>query len=136
MMKIASHPAHVHGTDPSVVITTYDPVVTAITQAGTQVTIHKSKYYKVIVAPHAETSALVGVTPRDIPADHFFWVQTTGPMSVLTNGTVVVGNACVRSGASIAGAVAPASDNVLQEVGQVMVVNANTEYSLIDLMLE
>jgi hypothetical protein len=51
---------------------------------------------------------------------------------LLTVGTLVVGNAAVRSGGT-AGGVAPATDNVLQEVGDVMAVSASTEYSLINM---
>tara|TARA_R110002072_G_scaffold84265_1_gene191002 strand:+ start:876 stop:1022 length:147 start_codon:yes stop_codon:yes gene_type:complete len=47
---------------------------------------------------------------------------------------LVVGNAAVRSGGT-AGGVAPATDNVLQEVGDVMAVSADTEYSLINMNL-
>jgi len=53
---------------------------------------------------------------------------------LLTVGTLVVGNAAVRSGGT-AGGVAPATDNVLMEVGDVMAVSANTEYSLINMNL-
>ena len=50
----------------------------------------------------------------------------------MTVGTLVVGNVAVRSGGT-AGGVAPATDNILTEIGDVMAVRASTEYSLINM---
>ena len=36
MLRVKSHPAHDHGDDPSVVITTYDPLSTAVVKNASQ----------------------------------------------------------------------------------------------------
>jgi hypothetical protein len=139
LMKIKSHAAHSHSGDPTCVFTLYDPVTVALVAGGTsKVTIHQNKHYKVVLATHAETSALVGVTVRNSTDDNFAWLQVSGPAAVLTRGTVVVGNNVIRAVASVNGAVQADPANigaVATSVGEVMVVNVDTDYSLIDLRI-
>jgi len=129
MLRVKSNPAHDHSADPSIVITCYDALATALT-TNSQLTLLADPSNDLIVAPAAETGALMGATVIDLTADYFGWAVMSGPAALLTVGTLVVGNAAVRSGGT-AGGVAPATDNVLMEVGDVMAVSANTEYSLI-----
>ena len=135
LMKIKSHPAHTHGDDATCVFTLYDPVTVALVAGGTsKVTIHQSKYTRVIVSPTSETGSVLGATVRNMTADYFGWVQVQGPAAVLTNGTIVVGNNVTR-GQTVAGSVEAAPDAVSSVVGEVMAVNANGDYSLIYLRL-
>jgi hypothetical protein len=131
MLRVKSNPAHDHSADPSVVITTYDALATALTTSS-QLSLLENPNTNLIVAPAAETGALMGATVIDMTADYYGWAVIKGPAALLTVGTLVVGNAAVRSGGT-AGGVAPATDNVLQEVGDVMAVSASTEYSLINM---
>ena len=133
MLRVKSNPAHDHSADPSIVITCYDALATALT-TNSQLTLLADPSNDLIVAPATETGALMGATVRDMAANKFGWAVIKGPAALLTVGTVVAGNAAVRSGGT-AGGVAPATDNVLMEVGDVMAVSANTEYSLINLNL-
>jgi hypothetical protein len=133
MLRVKSNPAHDHSDDPSIVITCYDALVTALTTSS-QLTLLADPSNDLIVAPATETGALMGATVIDMTADYFGWAVISGPAALLTVGTLVVGNAAVRSGGT-AGGVAPATDNVLMEVGDVMAVSANTEYSLINMNL-
>ena len=133
MLRVKSNPAHDHSADPSIVITCYDALATALT-TNSQLTLLADPSNDLIVAPAAETGALMGATVIDLTADYFGWAVISGPAALLTVGTLVVGNAAVRSGGT-AGGVAPATDNVLMEVGDVMAVSANTEYSLINMNL-
>ena len=133
MLRVKSNPAHDHSADPSIVITCYDALATALT-TNSQLTLLADPSNDLIVAPAAETGALMGATVIDLTADYFGWAVMSGPAALLTVGTLVVGNAAVRSGGT-AGGVAPATDNVLMEVGDVMAVSANTEYSLINMNL-
>jgi hypothetical protein len=133
MLRVKSNPAHDHSSDPSVVITCYDDLATALTTSS-QLSLIENPNTNLIVAPATETGALMGATVIDMTADYYGWAVIKGPAALLTVGTLVVGNAAVRSGGT-AGGVAPATDNVLQEVGDVMAVSANTEYSLINMNL-
>ena len=110
-----------------------DALATALT-TNSQLTLLADPCNDLIVAPAAETGSLMGATVIDLAADKFGWAVLSGPAALLTVGTLVVGNAAVRSGGT-AGGVAPATDNVLMEIGDVMAVSANTEYSLINMNL-
>tara|TARA_Y100000310_G_scaffold328100_1_gene395612 strand:+ start:5494 stop:6342 length:849 start_codon:yes stop_codon:yes gene_type:complete len=104
----------------------------------------------------------VGVPNVDVANNEYFWCQTWGPSSVLTEGTVVLGNVVVPTASKIGGIahgtgdgaviamavlqshaatatskVQPhvADQNVLSPVGIVESVGASTEYSLIFLTI-
>jgi len=130
-MKIASNPAHDHSADPSVVITTYDALATAVATSS-KVSLIADPWSAVLVAPAAETGAAMGVPVVDMAASAYGWFQTYGPAAVLTAGTIVLGHNVVRS-AGVAGAVAPATSDILDIVGTCMLVDVTTDYSLIKL---
>lgn len=131
LLRIKSHPAHVHGTDPSVVFTTYDPLSTAIVKNASQLSAHHNVYNHVIVAPAAETGAVVGATLRDMPDNNYGWVVTNGPAGLLAGENMVLGHKFMRSDAD-AGAVMPDNgDDLTPQLGQVMAGGAvDTEYVL------
>ena len=133
-MRVKSNPAHDHSADPSVVITTYDPLATALTTSS-ELSLIANPYTGLIVAPATETGAVMGATVIDMQASYYGWFIVSGPQALLTVGTVVVGNICVRSGGT-AGGVAPATDNVLTEIGEVMAARADTEYALVWMNLQ
>ena len=130
-MKIASNPAHDHSSDPSVVITTHDALATAIATSS-KVSLIADPWTAVLVAPAAETGAVMGVPVVDMAASAYGWFQTYGPAAVLTAGTIVLGHNVVRS-ATVAGAVAPATSDILDIVGTCMLVDVTSDYSLIKL---
>ena len=68
----------------------------------------------------------------DMDASAYGWFQTYGPAAVLTVGTLVLGHNAVRS-ATVGGGVAPATSDILDIVGTVMLVDVTTDYSLIKL---
>ena len=132
MLRIRSNPAHDHSSDPSIIITTYDDLATAITaSSSTRITLIADPLSALIVQAATTTGATMGVTVVDMAASHFGWMAVSGPQAVLTSGTLVVGNHAVPLGA--AGAVGPAAGDVIQVVGTVMIVNVTTDYSLINL---
>ena len=133
-MRVKSNPAHDHSADPSVVITTYDPLATALTTSS-ELSLIANPHTGLIVAPATETGCLMGATVIDMTASYYGWFTVSGPQALLTVGTVVVGNICVRSGGT-AGGVAPATDNVLTEVGEVMAARVDTEYALVWMNLQ
>jgi hypothetical protein len=143
--KVKSHPAHVHATDATCVITLYDPIKVALVASGTsKVSLAHNKYEKIIKAPGTSplTGEVVGVASSVLASGNYFWLQVKGPAAVLVSGTVVIGDSvCVTisggtAGAVIARAADGAAQRVSRSVGQVMQVNASTDYALIDLMFE
>ena len=143
--KVRSNPAHVHAVDPSVEVTLYDPIVTAITQAGTEVSLIENKFKGVVVGDGATARGAMslGFTVIDMTAEYYGWILVSGPGCALTSGTVVRGDVVLATtGGGLAGAViARAADaaeaiTVAPNLGVVLQVNANTEYSLIDVQIE
>jgi hypothetical protein len=131
LLKIRSNPAA--DASATLALTLYDPVVVALPTTGVADLI-QNPCFDVIIAPAAETGALVGVTPIETTDDYYFWAQTSGICSVLQAGTVVLGHTAVRSGGT-AGACAPATDNLLQEIGDVSVVNGSGDNCVVNLNL-
>lgn len=131
------------GTDPLVIYLDPEQGIQEALSTASTVGLAKSRFAGVIIHPSPPTAALVGVAAADIPATNYGWFQVRGEASVLTSGTVVIGNVAVASTATD-GAVGPFA---LTEgtpntgagqlvVGQVMEVAATTEHSLVLLTLE
>ena len=130
MLRIKSNPAHDHSADPSIIITCYDDLATAITTSS-RVTLIPDPRSAQIVQAATTTGATLGATVVDMAASAYGWFSVSGPATILTSGTLVVGNHAVPLGAP--GAVGPAAGDVIQVIGTVMIVNVTTDYSLINL---
>ena len=134
--KILSHPAA--DASAAVVLTLVDPIVVAIPAAGTA-SILRSPYSEPIQAvASTPTAKIMGVAQSVITAAQFGWVQTHGPASVLTAGTVLVQNP-VTGTTGTAGACGPVTvADVLKEtiIGFVLSVGASATWSTIDLTIE
>jgi len=131
-LRVKSNPAHDHSDDPSVEITCYDDLATALTTSS-QLTLMPNPFRNLVVAPATHTGSCVGATTIDMTADYFGWFQTKGPAALLTDGTLVLTAPCVRSNGTAGSVEVLDSDEDAesQVIGQVMCVSATTEYSLI-----
>ena len=136
LLRIKSHPAHNHGDDPTCIITTYDALKTAIVKNSSQVCLTVNPYLDVIVAPTAETGAVVGATVVDMTDDYYGWIVTHGPAAVLVSSAdIVLGHNVMRSVADAGGVQVMSNDsagNVQQLVGTTMAGSVvDTEYAMI-----
>ena len=129
-LRIKSHDAHDYSADPTLAVTCYDDLLTAITTSS-KVTLIADPLSALIGQAATTTGATMGVTVIDMTAAYYGWFAVSGPATVLTSGTLVVGNHAVPLGAT--GAVGPAAGDVIQVIGTVMIVNVTTDYSLINL---
>ena len=129
--KVKSHPAHNHGDDPSVVITVYGRLTTALATTSEN-TLVANPYKDVIVAPATETGAVIGATVIDMTDDYYGWVQFKGPKAMLiSTAALVQGQNVVRS-TSDAGGVQAATSDILYPVGQCMASTVvDTEYGMV-----
>ncbi len=104
------------------------------------VTLVKSRFKEVVIIPTSIISIPIGVSVGVGADGSFGWAATKGPWTVLTSGTVVIGEHVRAMGVTTAGAVialnrdGTAEDEA--EVGLVMNVGPTTEQSLIALDLE
>lgn len=140
LYRIKSHPAAAASGTLAVTLYEDSPLHIALT-TNSEVTLIHNRYRAVIVMPTTPTAEVIGVAPTAVPANAYFWVQTRGPAAVITSGTLVQARSAMAGGAS--GAVTPwilteATPNTeLQKaIGLVISVNATTEKSLIQLLLE
>ncbi len=111
----------------------HEPVQAAIPATANSVSLVANQYKGVIESPITTiTAPLVGVAQHAIPASEFGWLQTVGPCSVITKGTLIIGhNAALL--VTLAGAVGPAAADTSVVVGRVLNVGTTTNKSLIDL---
>jgi len=128
---------HAAGTT-AVIVYLKDPIRVAVTAGSGTVSLIQNPQDLVLVYPTSGTGAPAGIPPIPVTANCYFWNQVAGPVPVLTDGTVVIGQH-VRVSDAVAGAVEPldrdGTDENEAEVGTVLAVNANTEYSLINLAI-
>lgn len=141
LYAVASNPAIATTTTDALDLYPTDPVKVAITAASTT-TVVISPYTGVIIHPSPSTAPVLGVTQTTLAANYYGWVQTRGLCSVLTDGTLVIGNSVMASDA-VDGAVEPwglteATPNTEIEpaIGIVHEVAADTEHSLVFLRIE
>lgn len=124
-----------------------DPIAKLPAAAATG-TILYPQYFKLIVHPSPPTAKVMGWTVRDMTASYFGWLQVSGPVAALIDGTVVIADEVIPSDA-VDGAVEPRNFTLtegapntldgtqeLRAVGEVIAVNANTEYGAIWAHLE
>lgn len=125
--------SHAAGTT-AVIVYLKDPIRVAVTAGSGTVSLIQNPQDLVIVLPTTATSVPIGVPPIPVDINYYFWNQVKGPCSILTDGTVVIGQH-VRLSDATAGAVEPldrdGTDENEAEIGTVLSVNATTEYSLI-----
>jgi len=128
---------HAAGTT-AVIVYLKDPIRVAVTAGSGTVSLIQNPQDLVLVYPTTGTGAPAGIPPIPVTANYYFWNQVGGPATALTDGTVVIGQH-VRVSDGVAGAVEPLDRDGTAEdeaaVGIVLAVNANTEYSLINLAI-
>lgn len=139
LYRIKSHAAAAASANVDIVLYDDSPIKIALT-TNSQVTLQRNAHRQVIIHPSPPTAKVVGVTPTAVVAYYYFWAQTAGPCVVLTDGTITINQQVVAS-PSTDGAVSNAllteatPNTFIQPIlGTVIVVNASTEESLIQLM--
>lgn len=136
-LRVLSHLAETTGST-EFDVNVIDPVSVTL-GAGATGTLVQSPYGEVIqVAATTRVGMAVGAACAVVTNAQFGWIQTKGPASILTAGTLVIGNDVVVP-TGTAGAVGPRTTALAvkeQVVGRCMTVNASTEHSMIFLNLE
>jgi hypothetical protein len=132
--RIATHDASAGSENITLNLEAGESVQVATAAAGTIASILKNPYKDVVVYPTTATQVHVGVAVKPIAANGFGWLQTRGPASIMTNGTVILGDA-VYVAATTAGTVSATTTTFAVEyqriVGYVMKVSATTLESVV-----
>ena len=112
----------------------------AIPATASSIDLIHNKYWNVVIGPTTKTHTTVGVACAAIAASQGGWIQTAGPCSVLTEGTLVAGNfvtpSLTTAGAVTVGSAVLATTVSDNQIGRVMRVGATAAWSLIDLQLD
>lgn len=118
------------------VFTCIDATTIAMVVANTECSLVANPYSNVIVHPSPPTAMVIGVPEVTIPLSNFGWFQVKGPAAVVGTGVLVIDN-LVEPSATVDGTVDPyVGATILDPVGKVLRVNATTDCSLVDLMIE
>mgnify|MGYP001603128504 CR=1 FL=1 len=108
-------------------------VQVAISTAANSVSLIQHRNNNVIITiATTPTAELAGITVKPIPIGDFGWIQTRGPCTCLTTGTIVIGQhvfASTTAGAVIAGA----AFSVQPTIGIVVRVATSTDHSTINI---
>lgn len=134
--RIKSHPA---ATAAVVTFTLEDPIITA-TSGTVKIDVHPNPYDSVILNPTTATSTPVGVAIYPVTASQYGWVQTHGPIAVLADGALGVGN-IVSASTGTAGAVKVIDSTSTTTIKPSIVGTAQTgvatgEYGLVHITID
>lgn len=131
--KIKSNPVASAG---ALTINLEDPLLTNLTTAS-RIDLIPNPYAGVIVNPAAASSAPVGVAIYPVNAGSYGWIQTHGPVAVLADGALVVGQP-VAASAGTAGAVEAftGTSGTTFVVGVAVTGVATTEYGVVSLTID
>jgi len=125
----------------------------AAVTSGTEVGFILNPYKKVVMAPKAQTNAVVGVSPiAVVVATPYFWMQTGGTAAVRFGGTGIIGRAAKFDAGTNTGYITAASSDMgfigssfsselklaysMPELGDIMEVGANGEVGIVRLKLD
>lgn len=146
MYTIKSNNSAAAGSANIVTVELFEKVRVAGSAETTTVSLRKNLYDSVLLktADTVSVNAIAGVPAASCAASAYFWIQRSGPCPILTDGTVIIGRPVVAASANQAGGVTPAPSDTstitnagrIDIIGDVIVVSASTEYSLINLRLE
>lgn len=139
--KIKSHPAAAASATCVLTLESPNGVKTALTSAST-CGLLDPLYKDIIITVAPPSASVAGVAVEAVTAAQWGWVQVQGVASVLTDGTVVIGNIVVPS-VNTAGAVmarllvegTPNTGAQTPQIGDVVAVAVTTEYSIINLTI-
>lgn len=130
--RIKSHPAA--AASASLVLTLDDPIEIALTGTS-RIDLMQNPFSGIIVSPTTMTGPAVGVATDIISAGNYGWIQSGGPVGVLADGAVTIGQSVASSGA-VAGAVTNIIATARAIVGHSVTGIADTEYGSIYLTID
>ena len=111
--------------------------VQVATAATADLTFRRNRFHTIIIAPSTPVAGTAGVAAGATAADRYGYVQTKGYAAVFTQGTLLIADPAVHS-LTTAGCAMPSvaveTDGPI--LGQVVAVNATTEYSLLNLVID
>lgn len=131
---IKSNPAADASATLTVTLEDDEPVVTALTTSS-QATLVANQYNGVVIHATTEVAVPVGVAHTNVTANQYGWIQTHGPVSALSNGTVAIGSSVAASDTTTAGGY-EIGDGILPVIGYALAAGVATEFNPIFLTID
>lgn len=145
LYRIKSNAAAAAGSSCVIKLADNEAIKVALAAGTTTVGVQLNEFKSLTLstANTTYTGPMAGVAVVPVAADYYCWIQRRGPVSVLVDNTLVLGEACVASTVA-AGAVGPyiiqatGTTKIKQsdKIGEVMNVAASAQMGLIYLKLE
>lgn len=130
---IESNPAADASASLTLTLAEDEPIVTALTTSS-EVSLIPNQYNGVIIHATAETGVPVGVAVTQVTALYYGWLQTRGPVSVLSDASISELGSAVAASATTAGSVTVGT-GALAPVGYQLTTGASGEYNVVFLCL-
>lgn len=113
-----------------------EPIGVALAVASTKVTLQANQNQTVVTAPAAATSVAVGTSPAVVAIANYFWAQTRGMDSILSDGIIAKNTGAIVS-TSVAGAVVTeATGTITARIGYAPDATVDTKYYPIFLQID
>lgn len=105
-----------------------EPISTLLSLSTTKVTLQPNQNTAVVVAPAAATSVATGVTSFAVAASSYFWAQTRGMTSILSDGIVAKNTGAIVSPSVAGSLVTEATGTITQRVAFAPDATVDTKY--------
>jgi hypothetical protein len=132
---IKSHAAVASAGVITVALDKNDPLRVALTTSS-KVTLRRSPWAAVVVAPSAIANRPVGVPNVDITAAYYGWFQTRGDCAVLSDGVITKGAGAIISDAVNGALEIEVAATVVRRAGFAPEATVDTEYRTVTLTIE
>jgi len=113
-----------------------EPVTVALVIANTKVTLTPNPNANVVVTPAVVTNPIVGVPNVPVAAASYFWAQTRGHASVLSDGVITRGAGAIPSDAVIGAVEIEVAATVTQRVAVAYDATVDTKYYGLQLLVD
>ncbi len=131
---IKSNPAADSSASLTLTLDDDEPIVTALT-TDSEVSLIPNQYNGVIIHATTETGVPVGVAVTEITDNYYGWVQTRGPVSVLSDSSISELGSAVAASETTAGS-ATVGTGALAPIGYQLTTGVSGEYNVVFLSLD
>lgn len=117
-------------------VSLYEGIFTATLAADSKFSLYTNPYASVIISASAVALQAVGVPNVAVTAAYYFWAQTSGYCSVLSDGVIGKASGAILSDATDGAVEVEVAGTVTQRVGTAVEATVTAEYRPIALSLQ
>ena len=132
--SIKSNPAAALSTSLTLTLDTEETIVTALT-TDSQVSLIPNQYNGALIHATTETGIPIGVAVTQVTEAYYGWVQTRGPVALLSDASISELGSAVAASATTAGT-ATVGTGALAPIDFQLTTGVSTEYNVVFLTLD